>query len=207
MTHHIDQIDPEFRSLNGQQRDGYVFISYKREELEHAKMIRRTLLDSDLDVWWDEDIQCGQVWNEVLDDAVKRAGCVVVLWSRRSMQSRWVMHEASSAIDRGVYAPVRIELFPIEAPYDRLQATDIVDWDGKIHHPGVVDLLERINELLPIQKPFPIRIAEWCRANLTTIASVLFAIAALGILSWQTIATRSQMSPDGHTPCSAATGP
>lgn len=45
------------------------------------------MLDSKFDVWWDEDIQCGQVWNEVLDDAVKRAGCIVVLWSKKSMRS------------------------------------------------------------------------------------------------------------------------
>ena len=40
------------------------------------------------------------------------------------------MHEASSAIDRGVYAPVRIELCNIEEPYSRIQATDILRWDG-----------------------------------------------------------------------------
>lgn len=83
-------------------RRGYVFLSYKREESKQAERLRDALKQSGFSVWWDEDIQCGQVWNEVLDSAVKRADCIVVLWSALSMGSRWVMHEASSAMERRV---------------------------------------------------------------------------------------------------------
>ncbi len=188
------QTDPPHQSPRGDLRDGYVFISYKREEVELADRIRNALVAAGFSVWWDADIQCGQAWNEVLDDAVKQAGCVVVLWSKKAMESRWVMHEASRAMDREVYAPVRIELCPIESPYDRLQATDIVEWDGSTRHPGVDDLLQRVNSLLPVRKPLHVRATEWCWSNFTTIATALFAILALGILSWQTVATRLQMS-------------
>ncbi|MBK6994356.1 MAG: toll/interleukin-1 receptor domain-containing protein [Lewinellaceae bacterium] len=156
------------------------------------------LLDSGIVVWWDEDIQCGQAWNDVLDDAVKRASCIIVLWSRRAMQSRWVMHEASSAIDRGVYTPVRIELCTIDPPYNRLQATDIVEWDGRTHHPGFLDLLQRVNNLLPIRQSFPIRIAQWCRANLITLprCSCLYR-------TWNLVLADNCNSftngPDGHS--------
>ena len=110
----------------GDKSRGDVFLSYKREEVKNAERVRACLEESGFTVWWDRDIQCGQVWSEVLDNAVKRTGCIVVLWSMQSVRSRWVMHEASSAFDRGVYAPVRIDLCDIEAPYNRIQATDIL---------------------------------------------------------------------------------
>lgn len=190
-----DVSDQESSSLirGGDDRDGYVFISYKREEAAQAEHLRTVLIENGFDVWWDEDIQCGQVWNQVLDDAVKNAGCIVVLWSSRSMQSRWVMHEASSAIDREVYAPVRIELCSIPPPYNRIQATDLLEWDGDSDHPGVRDLLTLVSSLLPLRKSLPVRIREALWGNRTTFLAVLFACVALGILVWQTIATRSQL--------------
>ena len=174
------------RTPLGNSREGYVFISYKREEVEHANRIRNSLLTRGYNVWWDEDIQCGQAWNEVLDEAVRKSHCIVVLWSTRSMQSRWVMHEASAAIDRGIYTPARIELCHIESPYNRLQATDILDWDGQSDHPGLNDLLHRIDELLPLKRTRFQLLRNLCLANLTTIASAVFACIALSVLGWQT---------------------
>ena len=178
----------------GDKSRGYVFLSYKREEVDDAERIRRLLVSEGFSVWWDRDLQCGQVWNEVLDNAVKRAGCIVVLWSSRSMESRWVMHEASSAIDRGVYAPVRIELCNIEEPYSRIQATDILRWDGAAGHPGVAQLLKRVNELLPPPKSIRKKASDWFWTNRTSIGSVIFALIALTILVWQTFATRTQVN-------------
>lgn len=180
-------------SLRGEDRDGYVFISYKREDVEHAKQMRTALLGLQFEVWWDEDIQCGQVWNEVLDEAVKQAGVIVVLWSTKSMGSRWVTHEASSAMDRGVYAPVRIELMKIESPYDRQQATDLLDWCGEMDHPGFLDLLGHLNRLLPPRKSLPTQARDWLWGNRVSIAAVLFGCVALMILGWQVFATSFQL--------------
>jgi hypothetical protein len=82
----------------------------------------------------------------------------------------------------------------IEPPYDRLQATDIVDWDGETDHPGVKGLLKHVDALVPPVTPPHVRALKWVIRNPATIASVLFAGLALTILSWQTIAARSQMS-------------
>jgi hypothetical protein len=47
------------RSRGGENREGFVFISSKREELQSAKAIRDALLAAHFRVWWDEDIQTG----------------------------------------------------------------------------------------------------------------------------------------------------
>jgi hypothetical protein len=174
-------------------RSGYVFISYKREELQHAQKLRAALKKLGFRVWWDEDIQCGQVWSDVLDRAVADAGCVVVIWSSRSIRSRWVAHEASSAMNRGIYAPVRIELLKIEAPYDRIQATDLIDWDGEPNHPGFVDLVNHVGTLLPARRT-PLQVLlDWSRMNRVAIAALFFALTTLGILVWQIVVTNGSI--------------
>ena len=52
-------------------RPGSVFISYKREEAPAAERLRDALVEEGFQVWWDEDLQCGQAWAEVLDEAVR----------------------------------------------------------------------------------------------------------------------------------------
>jgi hypothetical protein len=175
------------------QSTGYIFLSYKREEVEKAELLRKVLEEAKFKVWWDRDIQCGEVWSEVLDEAVRKASCIVVLWSDKSMQSRWVMHEASSAMDRGIYAPVRIVLVEIEPPYDRIQATDMLHWDGSAQHPGVLRLLYRVKQLLPPEQSTWERVVQTIRQKRATVLSVLFAILALGILVWQTMASQQQL--------------
>ena len=167
-------------------RPGLVFISYKREEAAAAGRLREALVQEGFNVWWDEDLQCGQAWAEKLDAAVREAACIIVLWSARAVVSPWVRHEASQAIVRDVYAPCRIELVQLGSPYDRIQATDLIDWDGDRAQAGFSNLLSRVNTLVPAPVSRPRRIGQWLRANLIMLAASLvasgIAAAALGLL-------------------------
>jgi hypothetical protein len=183
----MDPSAPKLPPISVSLQDrGFVFISYKREDAAQAERLRKLLEVSGFVVWWDLDIQCGQVWNQVLDDAVRDAGCIVVLWSTLATKSPWVTHEASRAMDRGIYAPVRIELCPIHAPYDRIQATDIVDWNGDPNHAGVQRLLSRVESLLPKPLSMAGRLRRWARKRIAVISAVVFGLLALSILMWQT---------------------
>lgn len=167
-------------------RPGLVFISYKREEAAAAGRLREALVQEGFNVWWDEDLQCGQAWAEKLDAAVREAACIIVLWSARAVASPWVRHEASQAIARDVYAPCRIELVQLGSPYDRIQATDLIEWDGDRAQAGFGNLLNRVNMLVPAPVSRPRRIGQWLRANLTMLVLSLvasgIAVAALGLL-------------------------
>lgn len=93
-----------------------------------------------------------------------------------------------------MYAPVRLELCRIKPPYDRAQATDLLDWQGDVSHPGYLDLLRRLNELLPPRKTLATRTREWFWTNRITNAALLFAAVALAILGWQISASKAQLS-------------
>jgi len=110
-------------------------------------------------VWWQEEIQCGQEWHGEIDRAIQGAGAIIVLWSKKSTNSIWVKHEASQAIAKSVYTPIRIELVEIESPYNRIQATDMLNWSGDLHHPGWQDLFFRLKQLIP--GPIPFRKRLW----------------------------------------------
>ncbi|MEO0724998.1 MAG: toll/interleukin-1 receptor domain-containing protein [Bacteroidota bacterium] len=175
-------------------REGYIFISYKREEAEIAQKLMEALVKEGFEVWWDKDIQCGQQWASIIDEKLSGAGCVIILWSEKALNSPWVKHEASHALTRDVYAPARIELVDIISPYDQVQATDMYNWDGEVEHPGFRGLLNRATELLPERRTFVARQLDWLKKNWTTALSVLFALLALFILIWQTMTSTGQLT-------------
>lgn len=158
------------------RRSGQVFISYKREEAPIAGRLRAALEEAGFSTWWDEDIQTGQQWAQALDDAVKDAAAIVVLWSPRSVESRWVAHEASVAVAEDKYAPVRIELVAIPPPYDRIQATDLMDWEAGLEHPGYRSLVARLDELMPAPTPVVVRILRRLRPLVLPVLLVMIAL-------------------------------
>jgi len=69
-------------------RPATIFISYKREDAPMAERLHEALVEEGFKVWWDEHLQCGQAWAEQLDEAIRDAACIVVLWSQRSAASQ-----------------------------------------------------------------------------------------------------------------------
>ena len=131
-----------------------IFISFRTSEREHALLLKNALVNSGFSVWWQEEIQCGQEWHGEIDKALQNASAIIVLWSKQSLESVWVKHEASQAISKQIYTPVRIEVTEIESPYNRIQATDLFNWNGIESHAGFQNLLTRLKELIP--EPVPL---------------------------------------------------
>jgi hypothetical protein len=171
----------------------YIFISYKRENAPLAALLRTAFKSSGFEVWFDADVQGGQKWASVIDDNLANAGCVVVVWSELANASPWVRHEASHAMTRNVYAPCRIEMVPIPVPYNHVQATDLLEWNGEPNHLGFCELLKRVRELLPPIPSFSQRVRAWLSANRLAILASGVAAIALALLAWQTFSIRDQL--------------
>jgi hypothetical protein len=60
-------------------------------------------------VLWDPKIRTGEHFDKVVEKALNEAKCVIVMWSKRSVQSRYVRDEATYAMDRHKLVPVAIE--------------------------------------------------------------------------------------------------
>src|SRR3954463_14563292 len=85
----------------------HIFISYQREDRQKAEGLAQWFAQRGWGVWWDRELHGGQAFTQVITQKLETAHTVVVLWSKGSVHSNWVIDEASRAQDRLV--PVLIE--------------------------------------------------------------------------------------------------
>jgi hypothetical protein len=65
----------------------------------------------------------------VIEEALTNAKCVIVLWSRESVQSQWVKAEASEAAKRRVLVPILADEVKIPLEFRRIQSARLIDWN------------------------------------------------------------------------------
>ena len=114
-----------------------IFVSYKRAQQVKARQLVSALAARGWDVWWDWNIPTGNDWKAELDRELDAAGCVLVLWTRDSAQSEWVLYEARHAQSAGKLVQALLE--PGQAPpeFATRQAVDLSDWEyGTPFHGG-----------------------------------------------------------------------
>jgi hypothetical protein len=117
-----------------------VFISYSKEDASVALMIAEALERWGCSVWWDRHIPPGKTWDEVIGHSLETADCVLVLWSRISVASRWVREEAERGADRGCLIPVLVETINPPLGFGRIQAADLSAWRGDEKDPKFENL-------------------------------------------------------------------
>jgi predicted ATPase len=110
-----------------------LFISYNRQDREIARRIKNALENQlQCETWWDEDIHAASQWNQAIDDALKNARCVVVLWSTNSVTSDWVLQEAAVGRTLGKLMPVQIDSCNIPSSFTHLQTPKLHNWQGDV---------------------------------------------------------------------------
>ena len=114
-----------------------VFLSYSSRDREAAEQIQQALTARGIDVFWDQETPPGQDWDTWIRGKLTACKVAIVMWSRASIQSPNVKHEAIVARDAHKLVPVMIEkLKPSDFPMGLylVQAVDLTDWrnpDGK----------------------------------------------------------------------------
>lgn len=77
-----------------------VFLSYVREDQEHATHIRKSLLQAGFEVTWDADIAPGDRWASFIGRSIDEADILIVLLSRAAATSPAMMLEIGSMVRR-----------------------------------------------------------------------------------------------------------
>jgi len=154
-----------------------IFISYKSEDRAKVAPIALALEAEGLTVWWDTQLEGGLDYQEAIDRNLRNALLVLVLWTPRSVKSRWVRSEATVADRHGVLLPVVLE--PCERPvaFELLQTRDLTRWNGD---PGDVEWQRLLKE---------VRARLEQRRALTQAGRAPPAMAAeeLEVLAWSSI--------------------
>jgi formylglycine-generating enzyme required for sulfatase activity len=121
-----------------------IFISYAREDQPRAEMLAQILEGRGWSIFWDRTIPVGKTWRETIGRELADARCVIVLWSKNSIESRWVQEEADDAQGRGVLVPILIQNVQAPIGFRSIQAAHLENWDGtestKAFHRLIADI-------------------------------------------------------------------
>ncbi|MEN3974532.1 toll/interleukin-1 receptor domain-containing protein [Emcibacter sp. SYSU 3D8] len=132
-----------------------IFISYASEDRGEAEKLARRLESFGWTTWWDRRIPPGQDYAKVIENALVGARCVIVLWSKDSAASRWVVNEAGAAADRGVLVPALIAQTDIPFEFRRIQAADLIGWDPSVQSESFNQLVDAVAGILKTPRPAP----------------------------------------------------
>jgi len=112
-----------------------IFISYARADEDVARLVALAFEQEGFNVWWDAALHSGETFDEVIEKELRAAKAVVVLWSPRSVSSRWVRAEATLADRNRTLAPAIIE--PCDRPiiFELTHTVDLTNWTGDTNDP------------------------------------------------------------------------
>jgi TIR domain/Sulfatase-modifying factor enzyme 1 len=119
-----------------------IFISYKREEQAIARKLANALDSEGWNVWWDPKLRAGEHFDDVIEKALNEAKCVIVMWSKLSVQSRYVRDEATYALDQEKLVPVESVKLPFR--FRGVHTLRLLGWDGSKDVPEFRRLVEDI---------------------------------------------------------------
>jgi formylglycine-generating enzyme required for sulfatase activity len=125
-----------------------IFISYANADRPRVKPLVDALQQQGWSVWWDRKIPIGKTWDQVIDEALTDARCVIVLWSRDSIQSDWVRTEAYEAKRRKILVPALLDDVRPPLAFRSIQAANLVDWHGTLPNAEFDELAVAVAEVL-----------------------------------------------------------
>lgn len=135
--------DPRLRGIERGMAD--VFISYKKEDRELVERVSAALGAYKLTVWWDDSLESGQGFRGVIKDELRKARAVIVLWTKKSVVSDWVLDEADFAKNAGKLVPLRFASdFDVPLGFGQVQVANLEGWLGAPDDPRFARVAERI---------------------------------------------------------------
>jgi hypothetical protein len=191
-----------------------IFISYARADKDKAELLANAFSSNGWSVWWDREIPPGQSFDETIESALNAARCVVVLWSKHSVSSRWVKTEAAEGAERGTLVPAMIDHAPIPLEFKRIEAADLSDWQGELSHREFDQMLKsvaaKIDGTAPAPKMRPVLGSEmrsghwWQKHSGASALTGGLAVVALIFLLQQGFFRKEKEAPNAHNQGQAA---
>ncbi len=113
-----------------------VFISYARSTEPQAGRVHQALHDAGYDVWRDTQLPAHRAFSDVIEERLRAAKAVVVIWSAEAAKSHWVRAEADIGLNLGTLVQASVDGTGPPLPFNQFQVADLADWDGDGQHSG-----------------------------------------------------------------------
>lgn len=130
-----------------------VFLSYAHGDQAQAQRLAAALDKAGYTVWWDALIEGGTRYAASITEALEAADAVVVLWSRRSVDSDWVRDEAAQGRDRHRLVPLSLDGTLPPLGFRQIQMIDLSGWRGRADAPQIEAIKRAIAAAAGAQAP------------------------------------------------------
>src|SRR5437763_15367016 len=107
-----------------------VFVSYARSDEPLAGRVADALREEGYRVWRDDELPARRAYADVIEERLRAAKAVIVLWSAEAVKSQWVRAEADSARSAGTLIQASVDGTIPPMPFNQIQCADLNGWDG-----------------------------------------------------------------------------
>jgi adenylate cyclase len=128
-----------------------VFVSYARSDKARVAPLVSAIEAQGWSVWWDPEITPGQEFDRQIAAELKSAKAVLVVWTRESVESRWVRGEAREGADRGILVPVRFGDAELPIDVRAFHTTDFDESAANASSPQMQELLHALRNMISRQ--------------------------------------------------------
>jgi len=125
-----------------------IFISYARSTAAQAEAVAQGLRAMGYTVWRDDALPAHRAYAEVIEDQLKAAKAVVVIWSAEAVKSDWVRAEADAARNARTLVQLSIDGAMPPMPFNQIQCADLAGWTGAPDAPGWRTVAASVAELV-----------------------------------------------------------
>lgn len=124
-----------------------VFISYARSTRPAALKVAEALRRLGYEVWLDDQMPAHRAFADVIEERLRAAKSVVVIWSADAARSEWVRAEAELAREGHKLVQLTVDGARLPMPFNRIQCADLSDWTGAPDAPEWRQVTTSIAEL------------------------------------------------------------
>lgn len=182
-----------------------IFISYAREDRAKAQAVAAVFQAQNWSVWWDRSIPPGRSFDQVIEEALAAARCVVVIWSKSSATSDWVKTEAAEGLARKILVPVRTEEINLPLEFRRLQTVDLTRWQGAPNDPELSEFLMAVSALIKQEvRPLPPPVRRDAKLKPVFIALIVLILLAVVWSIYKFSGARTNQKPIAAPPNTSA---
>jgi TRAP-type C4-dicarboxylate transport system permease small subunit len=132
-----------------------IFLSYSHLDENKARSVASALELEGWTVWWDPKVRAGESFVSLINREIYAADCVVVLWSKASVNSRWVQEEAHNALNRDILCAAMIEHdAQLPVGFATVKYTPLWEWhDERPLSKDLKALFENVERLIGAAEP------------------------------------------------------
>src|SRR4051812_36011022 len=152
-----------------------VFVSYARPDEPQAKRVADALLALGYQVWRDDELPAHRAYADVIEERLKSAKAVVVLWSAESSKSQWVRAEADAARSVGSLVQAILDGTMPPMPFNQIQCADLASWNGDMEASGWRKLAASVEALAGPARASPPKRASSPKSHQVSVCVLPFS--------------------------------